>query len=98
EILNAAAQLDGSDPQVTSRLERMCARLEQSQHAAQLVADARHLLTAESFEEARVKAVEALERDPECPETAEVLSAIGDAIERREKQKAIEEQIAKANS
>ena len=59
EILHSAAQLDGSGPEAEQRLEQMCARLERSQNAAQLLADAGQLLVEENLTEAHAKAAEA---------------------------------------
>jgi serine/threonine-protein kinase len=41
EILHTAAQLEGAPPEAARRLDDMCARLERSQNAAELLAEAR---------------------------------------------------------
>jgi len=83
EILHAAAQLEGAPPEAAQRLEDMCARLERSQNAAQLIAQARQLLVEDGLEEARAKATEARAVDPGQDETDQLISAITAAEKRR---------------
>jgi eukaryotic-like serine/threonine-protein kinase len=79
ELLDSARRLDPADPEVSRRLEQMCTRLERSQNAAQLVADARQLLVEQDLDGARTKAGEAHQQDPDLPEIAELLQAIAAA-------------------
>ena len=76
EILRSALRLDADEPESRNRLERMCGQQEESRRCAQLVAEARQLLDRQALAEARAKAVEALERDPQNPDATELLRAI----------------------
>ena len=98
EILSAAVRLDGSNVAAKSRLEQVREQFEQSQQCAQLVAEARELLDQQDLREARRKVSEALERDPQSADAAELLRLIGETIERQEKQARVEQELAKAKS
>ena len=98
EILKSALRLDDANAEAKGLLEKVNILREQSQRCAQLLIDARQLFEAESLMEARSKALEALQVDPANSEAAEFLEAIGVAIERRDKQTRIEEDLAKAKS
>ena len=98
EVLNSAVQLEGRGGEAERRQEQMCARLEQCQNAAQLLADARQLLVEEDFLEAHAKASEARALDPDRPEADELLRAIAEAEKRHQSQARIDQELAKASA
>ncbi|HJT89637.1 MAG TPA: TonB family protein [Bryobacteraceae bacterium] len=98
EILQSALRLDAENPEARARLEEIGSRLEQSRRHAQLLAEARTLAGEQNLAEARVKASAALDSDPDSSEALELLVEIDEALERREKQARIEQELAKAQS
>lgn len=97
EILQSALRLDAENPEARARLEEIGSQLEQSRKHAQLLAEAR-ALAAEDLAEARVKASAALDADPDSSEALELLVEIDEALERRDKQARLEQELAKAQS
>ncbi len=98
EILEAAPELEGSESDLESRLKELRLRVEHGLHAASLAAEARALLLQNKLDEAREKAHESFEWDPESPEAGPLLKSIDDAIERHLRESRIEEGLAKAKS
>lgn len=98
EILRSALQLDADSPETRDRLDRMTEQLEQVQRAAQLVVEAQSLLDNQSFNQAHVKVLEALERDSQSAEANQLLTVITGAIERRDREAKVEKELEKAKS
>ncbi|HLK50695.1 MAG TPA: protein kinase, partial [Bryobacteraceae bacterium] len=98
EILESAARLDGEDAETRARLDHMRTRLGQNVDANQLTAEAQRLLDQGALDQARVKALKALERDPEHIEAGELLQLISETAGRQEKQARIDKAIAQAKS
>jgi serine/threonine-protein kinase len=96
EILHTAAQLPGAPPEAGQRLEEMCGRLERSQNAAQLVAEARQLLVEGNLADAQAKAVEARSLDPGLRDPDELLAAIAAADECRRREARIQQELSLA--
>ena len=98
DLLEAAARLDETETETERRLNHMRARLGASVDAARLSGEARILQQRGELEEARTKAVQALECDPEDPEARELLHVIRELAERRERDARSEEGIARAKA
>src|SRR4029079_17241076 len=98
EILELALPLDPANSEITSHLERMRSRQVGWQLATCLVADARNLLSRQSFTEAPAKAAEALAYDPEEPHARELQKVISQALQRRGIEARLEQELAKAKS
>lgn len=98
DLLETALRLDNTDVQVAGRLEQARSRLMQSRRSSELVAEARQFLEQQALSEARAKASEALECDPGNAAAAEVLRTVDEALERRDRESQIEEELVRAKS
>jgi len=98
EVLKGIPALEGSEADLENRLKELRLRVEHGLHAAELAGEAGALLEQVKLDEARVKAQEACEWDPESPEIAALLKTIDDAIARHVRETRIEEGLAKAKS
>ena len=98
DLLESALRLDSTDAGVKARLDDARLRLEQRRRLASLIAEARQLLELRALDDARVKAGEALECDPQNAEARTLLESAKEAIVQRERDARIEEGLASAQS
>ncbi len=98
EILKSALRLDASNLKAKESLEEVLIRLERSQISAALLTEAHRLADQLSLAEARAKASEALDADPESMEALELIESIGEAIAKRERDAKLEQGLANAKS
>src|SRR5262249_44894146 len=98
ELLLAIPTLEGAEADLETRVKDLRLRVEHGLHASALAGEARMFLDQKKLEEARDKANESAEWDPENPEIGPLLKTIEEALALHERETRIEEGLSKAKS
>ncbi len=98
ELLESAARLDGANRENAAKIEQIQLRLERGRKATQLLNEARQAMERKDLPTAEAKVLEALEHEPENPDTLALADAVGEAIRRQQFDTRVEQGIAKAKS
>jgi eukaryotic-like serine/threonine-protein kinase len=96
QSFEAALKLDSENTGIQERIARARSKMEHSRTAASLLADAQKEFDNNNLTLASRSVSEALRHDPENPMAAELLARIQAEIDRRQKEKRVEEAMHRA--